>query len=97
MYISASTILYHDKDGYPVKMGQIVSFTEQWCLSHPDWDESEKWNNMDKLFQIIAIDDESGELGILEITDKSGEWVDYRPNYATPVQWEWNYPKYSAI
>jgi hypothetical protein len=85
--------IYRDIDDYTVTIGTIVAFTEGWC------ETAEPGNSdlYDFIGQVIAYDDESGEMGVLEITDKSGEWVDWHPNYAIPVQWEWNYRKYQAI
>jgi hypothetical protein len=85
--------IYWDENGYDVQIGTIVGYTEGWCLSV----ESEIPEIWDFVGEVIALDDESGELGVLEITDKSGEWSDFRPNYAIPVQWEWNFRKYTAI
>lgn len=79
--------LYYDIDDYPVHFGAIVSLTEYW----------EHLPNYDRTYQVMAIDDESGELGLAEITDTSGNWVDWRPNLAIPLQWEWNYRKYAVI
>ena len=88
--------IYLDIFGYECTIGTIVAFTEGWC-ELAETDEAGKRELWDFIGEIVAIDDESGELGVLRITDISGEWMDWRPNYATPVQWEWNYQKYAAI
>jgi hypothetical protein len=88
---------YRDIDDYPIHINTFVAYTDGWVQTHPDWDEAEKEYQMGRIFQIRAYDEESGEMGVMEISDISGEWVDWRPNYAIPVQWEWNYRKYAAI
>lgn len=79
--------LYVDNTGYDVHVGTIVALTEYY----------EEDDNYDKVYEIVGYDEESGEYGIAEITDTSGEWMDWRPNYAIPVIWVWNYQKYAAI
>jgi len=79
--------LYYDISDYGVCIGTIVMLTEF-------YDESEEY---DRTYEIVAYDENSGEYGIAEITDVSGEWMDWRPNYAIPLIWVWNYKKYAAI
>lgn len=79
--------LYYDISGYDVHVGTIVMLNENY-----DTDD-----NYDTTYEIVAYDENSGEYGIAEITDTSGEWMDWRPNYAIPLIWVWNYQKYAAI
>lgn len=79
--------IYYDIDDYAVEIGTVVTLTEHW----------DNLPNYETTYEVVAIHSETGELGLLEITDTSGEWIDWRPNYAIPVLWEWNYQKYAAI
>lgn len=86
--------IYYDIEDYPVGIGTMVAITEQYwsMMDTPDKDDI-----FSRTYQVVAIHDESGELGLAEITDNSGSWEQWRPNLAIPLQWEWNYQKYAAI
>lgn len=80
--------IFEDLDGYGVCIGTIVALN----VNYEDIDP-----NFDKTYEVVAYDEESGEYGIAEITDTSGDFMDWRPNYAIPLIWVWNYQKYAAI
>jgi hypothetical protein len=86
--------VYHDIDDYPVRIGSMVAITEQFWTMLPEEEQGDLYG---RTYQVIGIDDESGDLGLAEVTDTSGTWEDWRPNLAIPVLWEWNYRKYAAI
>lgn len=85
--------IYWDLNDNTVEIGAIVAYSEGWCESVI----SEIPDIYDFMGQVIAFDDESGEMGVLEITDTSGEWSEWHPNYAIPVQWVSNLRKFVAI
>ncbi len=80
--------IFVDIDGYGVCIGTIVGLNVNYEDIDPDYD---------KTYEVVAYDEESGEYGIAEITDTSGDFMDWRPNYAIPLIWVWNYPKYAAL
>lgn len=80
--------IFHDIDGYGVCIGTVVALNGNYEDIDPDYD---------KTYEVVAYHDESGEYGIAEITDTSGDFMEWRPNYAIPLIWVWNYQKYAAI
>lgn len=76
--------LFYDVYGCSVEVGTFVAYQEM-------------YEDSDKTYQVIGIDDMSGMLEMLEITDISGDYTEWRANYAIPVKTEEYYLKVQAI